>query len=66
VGTDDGDGVAGPPLVTNRKGDDGRAVSGEVVLASRSEGRGPGVAFSDQGEASLLEAGSGGVDRMVG
>lgn len=37
VGADDGDGVAGAPLAADGKGEDGRAVAGEVVLAAGAQ-----------------------------
>lgn len=66
VGADDGDGVAGAPLAADGKGEDGRAVAGEVVLAAGAEAGGPRVAFADEAEAGLFEAGSGGLDGVVG
>lgn len=38
VSADNGDGVAGTPLAADSKGEDGRAVAGEVVLAARAQG----------------------------
>lgn len=66
VGADDGDGVAGPPFAANGKGQDGRAVAGEVVLAAGAEGRCPRVALADEGEAGLFEEGRGRFDGVVG
>jgi hypothetical protein len=60
VGADNGDGVARTPLAADGEGDDGGAVAGEVVLAARANGRGPGVALSDELEARLFESLGGG------
>lgn len=66
VGADNGNGVSGLPLLANGEGDNGRCVSGQIVLASRAAGLGPRVSFADEGKACLLEAVDGGLDGMVG
>lgn len=65
MGANDGDGVTGAPLAADGKGDDGRSVAGEVVLAAGSESRGPRVTLADEGEAGLFETSRGGSDSVV-
>jgi hypothetical protein len=65
MGANNGDGVTGTPLAADGKGDDGRSVAGEVVLAAGSESRGPRVTLADEGEARLFETSRGGSDSVV-
>lgn len=66
VGADNGYGVSRLPFLANSECDNGRGVSGQVVLASGAAGLGPRVSFANEGEAGLFEAGDGGLDGMVG
>jgi hypothetical protein len=66
VGADNGDRVARTPLAADCEGDDGGAVAGQVVTATRLEGGSPRVALADGLEAGLFEALDGGVNSMVG
>jgi len=56
VCTDHGDGVTRLPFVTDGEGDDGRRVTGEIVLSTRDKRMCPGVAFLDLGIASGIKS----------
>lgn len=60
-----GDGVASLPFLADRKGDDGGAVTCEVVFAAGVEGGRPVFALFDFCEADFVEALDGGVDGVV-
>jgi hypothetical protein len=64
VCADHGDRVARLPFVTDSKGDNGRLVTGEVVLSAGDERMCPGVAFLDLGIASCLKLLRSRVDSM--
>lgn len=62
---DHGEWVSGFPFLADAKGDDGGAVTCEVVFSTGDERGGPAVAFFDFLEAGRLEALDGRVDGVV-
>lgn len=66
VGANDGNGVAGLPLLADGEGNNGRGVAGKVVFTAGLDGGCPRVLFADQLEAGLFEASAGRVDGVEG